>query len=418
MPVPNQYITHRSSTPLTVADVFREHWDEYRRKHRVSPQQAKVVGSMMSCRTPALGGRIDQCNECGALVFRYNSCRDRHCNQCQKYERAKWVEQQKVRQLPIPYFHIVFTTDHGLNTLFRDNKRAMYDLLFQTASEVLQAKARAELGCELGITAVLHTWGQQMEEHYHLHCIVTGGGLSLDGCKWVKPKSNHYLLNVVELSAAYRDKLLSGIERLVQRQAIVRAEAAAEAALVGLLAELRAKKWEVFIKPFANPDTVTEYLSRYVHQVAISNYRLESIEKGQVRFRYYDNRERAEVGEKGKEKVLTLTGEEFIRRFLLHLLPFEFKRIRYAGLHSSRARQEKLPRCRRLLGLPSALPVIPELKLLAWLEQVLGEEAVDLCPYCGAQGSLFKRAEFERLPWLVALILSLISQPTRQGVSR
>lgn len=418
MPILNQYITHRSSTTLTVADVFREHWDAYRRKHRVSPQQAKVVGSIMACRTPALGGRIDQCNECGALVFRYNSCRDRHCNQCQKYERAKWVEQQKVRQLPIPYFHIVFTTDHGLNSLFRQNKRAMYDLLFHVVVEVLQQKAATELGCELGITAVLHTWGQQLEEHYHLHCIVTGGGLSLDGRKWVKPKSNHYLLNVVELSAAYRDRLLSGIEELVQEQALVLADAAAEAALAELLSELRAKKWEVFIKPFANPDTVTEYLSRYVHQVAISNYRLESIDKGLVRFRYYDNRERAEVGEKGKEKVLTVTGEEFIRRFLLHLLPFEFKRIRYAGLHSSRARKEKLPRCRGLLGLPSALPVIPELKLLEWLEQVLGEAQVDVCPYCGAQDSLFKRAEFERLPWLVALILSLVSQPTRQGVCR
>ncbi|NJN98928.1 MAG: IS91 family transposase [Anaerolineales bacterium] len=418
MPVPNQYITYRSSTPLTVADVFREHWDEYRRKHRVSPQQAKVVGAMMSCRTPALGGRIDQCNECGALVFRYNSCRDRHCNQCQKYERAKWVEQQKVMQLPIPYFHIVFTTDHALNALFRDNKRAMYDLLFQTASEVLQAKARQELGCELGLTAVLHTWGQQMEDHIHLHCISTGGGLSLDGNKWVKPKSNHYLLNVVELSAAYRDRLLCGIERLVQRQEIVLADEAAEAALAGLLAELRAKKWEVFIKPFAGPEAVTEYLSRYVHQVAISNYRLESIEKGLVRFRYFDNRERAEVGGKGKEKILTVTGEEFIRRFLLHILPAGFVRIRYYGLHHSSARKEKLPRCRRLLGLPAALPVIPQLSLLAWLEQVLGEEAVDLCPYCGAKGSLYKRAEFERLPWLVALILSLISQPTRQGVCR
>ena len=416
MPLLNNYITHRSTTHLTVADVFREHWAEYRRKQRVSPEQAKVVGAIMACRTPALGGRIDQCQECGALVFRYNSCRDRHCNQCQKYERAKWVEQQKVMQLPIPYFHIVFTTDHGLNPLFQQNKRAMYDLLFQTVSEVLQAKAKEELGCELGITAVLHTWGQQMEAHYHLHCIVTGGGLRLDGQKWVKPKSGHYLVEVVALSAAYRDKLLSGIERLVKQEKLLLADEVAQAALPGLLAELRAKKWEVFIKPFAGPEMVTEYLSRYVHQVAISNYRLESIEKGLVRFRYYDNRERAEVGEKGKEKVLTVTGEEFIRRFLLHILPTGFVRIRYYGLHHSSARQAKLPRCRALLGLPAALPVIPELSLLDWLMEVLGQEQVDLCPYCGAQGSLCKRAEFERLPWLVALILSLVSQPTRQGV--
>lgn len=163
---------------------------------------------------------------------------------------------------------------------------------------------------------------------------------------------------------------------------------------------------------------MTEYLSRYVHQVAISNYRLESIEQGQVRFRYYDNRERAEVGEKGKEKVQSLKAVEFIRRFLLHILPSGYKRIRYYGLHHSSARKEKLPRCRMLLGLPAALPIIPELSLLEWLAEVLGEEAVDRCPHCGAVGSLFKRAEFERLPWWVALLLNLVSQPTRQGVCR
>ncbi|MBI1879996.1 MAG: IS91 family transposase, partial [Chloroflexi bacterium] len=374
--------------------------------------------AIMACRTAQLGGRIDPCNECGALVFRFNSCRDRHCNQCQKYERAKWVEKQKVLQLPIPYFHIVFTTDHALNPLFRQNKQIMYDLLFQTVSEVLQQKAREELGCELGLTAVLHTWGQQLEEHIHLHTIVTGGGLSLAGRGWVKPKGSHYLVNVVALSAAYRDKLLGGLERLYRQGKLSRAGQAAELDLPKVLAELRAKKWEVFIKPFPNPETVTEYLSRYVHQVAISNYRLESLAQGQVRFRYYDNRERAEVGEKGKEKVLTLSAEQFIRRFLLHILPPGYKRIRYYGLHSSNARKEKLPRCRELLGLAAALPEVKELSLLEWLAEVLGEEQVDRCPHCGAVGSLFKRAEFERLPWLVVMIVSLVSQPTRQGVCR
>jgi hypothetical protein len=185
-----------------------------------------------------------------------------------------------------------------------------------------------------------------------------------------------------------------------------------------VLAELRAKKWEVFIKPFPDPEAITEYLSRYVHQVAISNYRLIRLAEGQVSFRYYDNRERAEVGEKGVEKVLTLTAEEFIRRFLLHLLPPDYKRIRYYGLHSSSVRKEKLPRCRALLGLPAALPEPTELSLIDWLQQVLGEEQVDRCPHCGAQGSLCKRAEFERLPWLAALILCLVSQSTRQGVCR
>jgi hypothetical protein len=281
---------------------------------------------------------------------------------------------------------------------------------------VLQQKARQELGCEVGVTAVLHTWGQQLEEHIHLHTIVTGGGLSLAGRGWVKPKSSRYLVDVVELSAAYRDKLLGGVERLYQQGKLSLVGQAAELELPQVLAQLRAKKWEVFSKPFTNPEAVTDYLSRYVHQVAISNYRLESLDKGQVRFRYYDNRQRAEVGEKGEEKILSMSAEEFIRRFLLHILPAGYKRIRYYGLHHASARKEKLPRCRVLLGLPTALPVIPELSLLAWLIEVLGQEQVDCCPHCGAQGSLYKRAEFERLPWLVALIVSLVSQPTRQGV--
>jgi hypothetical protein len=232
----SNYITHRSSSELTVADIFREHWDEYRLNHAVTPEQARVAGALMACRTPQLGGRIDQCNECGALVFRFNSCRDRHCNQCQKYERAKWVEKQKVIQLPIPYFHVVFTTDHGLNPLFRQNKAVLYDLLFQTVSEVLQEKAGEELGCELGITAVLHSWGQTMEEHIHLHTIVTGGGLSLDGRRWVKPKGREYLVEVVELSAAYRNKLLGGIERLYRQGKLTLVGEAAEVDVASRLA--------------------------------------------------------------------------------------------------------------------------------------------------------------------------------------
>jgi hypothetical protein len=231
------------------------------------------------------------------------------------------VEQQKMMLLPIGYFHVVFTTDHGLNPLFRQNKVTLYNLLFKVVSEVLQAKAGAELECELGITAVLHTWGQQMEEHVHLHCIVTGGGLALDGRRWVKPKGKGYLVDVVELSAAYQDKLLRGIARLQRRGKLSLTGQAAELDVAGLVQDLREKKWEVFIKPFDNPEAVYEYLSRYMHQVAISNYRLEEISGGWVKFRYYGNRERAEVGEKGKEKVLTLTGEEFILRFLLHVLP-------------------------------------------------------------------------------------------------
>jgi hypothetical protein len=262
MTILNNYLTHRSTTELTVADIFREHWTEYRREYVVTPDQARVAGAIMACRTAQLGGRIDQCGECGAVVFRFNSCRDRHCNQCQKYERAKWVAKQTVLQLPIPYFHVVFTTDHGLNPLFRHNKRIMYDLLFQVMREVLQSQAREELGCELGITAVLHTWGQTMQEHVHIHTIVTGGGLSLDGQRWVRPKSKQYLVDVVELSAAYRDKLLAGIGQLYEQGQLCLSGQTETLDVMALLTELGQKKWEVFIKPFERADAVSEYLSR------------------------------------------------------------------------------------------------------------------------------------------------------------
>jgi len=371
----------------------------------------------MACRTPQLGGRIDQCSECGAWVFRFNSCRDRHCNQCQKYERARWVEKQKVMLLPIPYFHIVFTTDHALNPLIRENAKAFYDLLFQTVKGTLQRFAAEKLGCELGITAVLHTWGQKLDQHVHIHCIVTGGGLALDGSRWVRSANERYLFDIVEVSAAYRDALIEGIRRKYRQGRWELRGLAAEMDVEGMLDEIQAKEWEVFIKPFDKPEAVYEYLSRYVHQVAISNYRLLKLEGGEVTFRYYENRERAEAGGQGKEKEMSLPAVEFIRRFLLHVLPPRFHRIRYFGLHHSSARGEKLPRCRAYLGLSEALPEVEELGLMDWLQEVLGDE-VDRCPHCGARGSLCQRAEFEQLPWLVALLLSLFGQPTRQGVCR
>ena len=412
------FVTYRSpKTELTVADIFREHWEEYRKQYPVTPQQAKVVGSIMACRTPQLGGRIDQCTECGALVFRFNSCRDRHCNQCQKYERAKWVEKQKVLLLPIPYFHLIFTTDHALNPLIRANPAQFYDLLFATVSQVLQRQAQEGLGCQLGITAVLHTWGQKLDEHVHLHCVVTGGGLANDGSRWVRCPTGRYLLDVVKLSAAYREALLAGVERKWRRGEWAMSGEAEELDWGQVVAELRGKKWEVFCKPFGAAEAVYEYLSQYVHQVALSNYRLVSLEAGVVSFRYYENRERTEAGEKGPPKVLRLPVAEFIRRFLCHISPKQFRRIRYYGLHHSSARKEKLACCRTFLGLPRELPEVREVGLMEWLQEILGAE-VERCPQCGASGSLFERAEFEQLGWLAALILSLFGQPTRQGVCR
>jgi hypothetical protein len=411
-------ITYRSAnTELTVADIFREYWAEYKAEHAVTSQQAKVVGSIMACRTGQLGGRVDQCQACGAWVFSFNSCRDRHCNQCQKYERAKWVEKQKVLLLPVPYYHIVFTVDHALNPLIRQNPWRSYSLIFEAAAKSLQQMAKEVLGCELGITAVLHTWGQQVDEHYHIHCIVSGGGLALDRSRWVRGKSERYLFDVVKLSAVYRDKLLAGLRKLYEGGQLELYGAVAELDVLGEIERAWGKKWEVFAKVFTDPAHVIEYLSGYVHQVAISNYRLQKVEAGRVYFEYYDNRERAEVGGKGKQKTMSLPVKEFMRRFLAHILPAGFVRVRYYGLHHASAKREKLPRCRELLGLPAELPEVEELSLLEWLESLLGE-GVGQCPQCGTQGSLVERTRFSQMPWLVGIILSLFGQPTLAGVRR
>ena len=372
-----------------VADVFREYGDAYRAAYRVTPEQARVMGAIVACRTEALGGQIYECQVCGAVEFAYCSCRDRHCPKCQKFARAQWVEGQKVYLLPIPYFHVVFTTDHALNAWVSANRAAIYNVLFETAAAVLKQFAALELRGELGITAVLHTWGQTLLQHLHLHCIVTGGALSFDGQRWVRCAPG-YLFDIVAVSAAFRDAFCAGLVRLAEQGKLVGVEMAEVKATV---ATMQAKPWEVFAKPFEKPEAVIDYLSRYVHAVAISNYRITHIADGQVRFSYHDNQDG------GKQKELTLPAVEFIRRFLLHVLPERFVRIRYYGLHHSAARKTKLPRARALLGLPPELPKITKLVLAVWLETVLGED-LHRCHFCGASGSMAYRGEVGDLPWV------------------
>ncbi len=378
-------------TEYEVADVFRDYGDAYRQTYPVTDEQAKVMRDIVACRTAALGGQVYECLNCGALDFAYHACRNRHCPKCQKFERAQWVEAQKVGLLPIPYFHVVFTTDHAINAWVPANRAAIYNLLFATASATLQQFAARELGGELGITAVLHTWGQTVQPHVHLHCVVTGGALRFDGHGWVRCAPN-YLFDIVAVSAAFREAFGAGLLRLAEHGQLVGVALADAQATV---AEMQAKSWEVFAKPFTQPDAVIEYLSRYVHAVAISNYRLTHIAAGQVSFTYYDNQDG------GKPKEMTLAAVEFIRRFLWHVLPDRFVRIRHYGLHHSAARKTKLPRARALLGLPPELPKVTKLVLAAWLETVLGEE-LHRCHFCGAIGSLAYRGEVADVPklWL------------------
>lgn len=386
-----------ATTAYEVADVFREYGAAYRQQYGVTPEQARVMGAIIACRTAQLGGHILECAACGAVEFAYHSCRDRHCPKCQKFERAQWVEKQKVMRLPIPYFHVVFTTDHAINEWAPANRGAIYNLLFETAAATLKAFAAQAWGGELGMTAVLHTWGQTLQPHVHVHCVVTGGALSFDGKRWCRCQAE-YLFDIVAVSAAFRDRFCAGLLRLAEQGQLVGVEVDVARAT---LAELQAKAWEVFAKPFANPQAVYEYLSRYVHQVAISNTRISALADGQVSFTYHDN----QAG--GQLKEMTLTAVEFIRRFLWHVLPDGFVRIRYYGLHHSQARARKLPRCRVMLGLAAELPEVKELAQTEWLEEVVGVE-LHRCRFCGACGALSYRGEVGDMPWVWLMLKVLL----------
>jgi hypothetical protein len=384
-----------------VADVIRQFEKHYRQRYPVTREQARVMQALKLCRTAELGGHIYECNECGALQFAYHSCRDRHCPKCCKFKKAQWIERQKPLLLPIPYFHITFTIDHALNPLIVANRRVIYDALFWAVSETLKRFGQQYLGGTLGFTAVLHTWGQQLDPHPHIHCIVTGGALSDDQRRWHKSSKN-YLFDVVKLSAAYRDRFCRKIKRLYNTGKLKLVGQAANIDVEALVAHMRAKKWEVFAKPFDKPELVYDYLSRYVHQVALSNYRLLKIAKGRVHFSYKDNK----AG--GKEKICVLDGVQFLRRFLWHVLPDEFRHIRHFGLHHSYHRRRKLKLARKLLGLDPEPPPVEKLDLKQWLADILGAELIERCPNCGAENSFAKRAEFRQLNWLQLFIFSLL----------
>jgi hypothetical protein len=402
----NKITVRTSKQEFEVSDVIRQFEAEYRQQYPVSPEQARVMGSLKACRTAALGGHIFECTECGALEFAYCSCRDRHCPKCGKFKKAQWVERQKVVLLPIPYFHLTFTTDHALNPLIATNRKAMYDALFWAVSETLKRFGRKYLGGTLGITIVMHTWGQKMDPHVHLHCIVTGGALREDEQSWQK-SGRRFLFDVVQLSAEYKKRFCRKIRRLHKAGKLQLVGQSEGLDVKGMLAEIEAKDWEVYAKPFDQPELVYAYLSRYVHQVAISNYRILKIAKGKVHFEYHDNKDKNRHN-KGKKKLLKLDGVEFLRRFLWHVLPNEFRHIRHYGLHHSYHRDKKLSQARQLLGLEPVVPEVEQLDLKEWLKEILGQEAVDRCPNCGAENSMFKRSEFTELSRLQKMLFRLL----------
>jgi Putative transposase/Transposase zinc-binding domain len=341
---------------LEVADIVRRYGDRYRLEHPVSLAQRRVMRAIEECRTAALGGHVEQCDRCQHVRVWYNSCRNRHCPKCQSLARAQWIEQREAEVLECPYFHVVFTIPEAIASIAVLNKALIYGILFRTAAQTLRTIAAdpKHLGAELGFFLVLHTWGQQLQHHPHVHCVVTGGGLSRDGTRWIACRPG-FFLPVRVLSRLFRRLFLQSLQQAFDAGRLhltCTLESLADPATFrAYLAPARAVEWVVYAKrPFAGPRQVLDYVGRYTHRVAIANNRLIDLTDDQVRFRWKDYRRESRI------KTMTLAATEFLRRFLLHVLPSGFQRIRYYGLLGNRHRTEKLATCRALLGMATPKP--------------------------------------------------------------
>lgn len=374
-----------------LADVFRLHAERYRQNRRLPAVHLKVIRAIQSCRTAALGGHVRQCDACGAEHPAYNSCRNRHCPRCGSGAADRWLQQRKQELLPTGYFHLVFTVPHELNPLFLANPKIMIGILFKAVSETLADFGRTHLNGQLGFLAVLHTWDQTLGSHYHLHCVIPGGAISFDGLRWTKARSN-FLFHVRALKIVYRAKLLGLLAKAYSGATLDfpghSAPWAAPEAFGRLIAQVRKKKWVVYAKkPFASPETVLAYLGRYTHRTAISNSRILTVDTQRVTFSYRDRKDA------NRKKTMTLDGAEFIRRFLLHVLPSGLMRIRYFGFLANRAKATRLARCREILSVPPPQPVTtPSLTFMAWVE------SRTRCPSCGA-GTLIPVRMLPPIPW-------------------
>jgi hypothetical protein len=341
-----------SRPALEVAQIFRRHGPEYREHHRLSRPQRQAMRDIERCRTASLGGHLDVCSQgCGYSAISYNSCRNRHCPKCQSLKQARWLAARRERLLPTRYFHLVVTLPHDLKPLARGHPELVYTLLFEAASRALLQLARdyERLRAQIGFTAVLHTWDQDLNWHPHLHLVVTGGGLSLDGDRWITAK-NSYLIPVKALSKVIRGKFLEALEKAWQAGKLQGWGPPAQ--FPSCLRKLRRKKWVVYAKEaLGGSHQAFHYLSRYTHRVAIANQRLVSLAAGKVTFRARDN------SRPGQKRLVTLTAPEFIRRFLRHVLPPRFVKIRHYGLMAPCHAKTKLEKARALLSLqaPEAL---------------------------------------------------------------
>jgi len=370
-----------SAPALELADIVRQHGEAYRQSHRLPRHQLRLMRAIEICRTAALGGHVYECDQCGKRRIGYNSCGNRHCPKCGSLARARWLHRRRGELLPVPYFHVVFTLPAPIAGLALQNKTTIYDLLFRISTETLLAIARdpRHLGAEIGFFGILHTWGQNLLHHPHIHYVIPGGGIGPDHDRWVACLPG-FFLPVRLLSAYFRDHFLQALEKLFRRGQLQFTGTLADlndpAAFAHYLAPLHNTDWVVYAKPpFGGPPQVLEYLGRYTHRVAISNHRLVSLQDGQVTFRWKDYRHEQ------RTRLMTLAADEFIRRFLLHALPDGFQRIRFGGFFANRHRRSKLALIRQFLADP-VTELLPLPKDCAELLALLTGQIKNQCPHC------------------------------------
>jgi hypothetical protein len=359
---------------LEIAHILQKHIEDYKRQYRLGPEHQKILSDLLNCRTAKMGGRVDRCDTCGSLRIAYHSCRNRHCPKCQHMPRERWLAKRKEEILPVNYFHVVFTLPHELNAVILNHKRLMLNCLFAAVSQTLLRFGKNELGGRPGLLAILHTWDQKLQAHFHLHCLVAGGVVA--NKRWIAFKGN-YLFNQRALSLVFRGKFMQLLHRACQSEKLKCAPQWYQT----LKKTLFAKNWVVSVRdPVKDPQQVLDYLARYTHRVAIANSRILSLQDGMVTFSAKNRKE-------NRTESITISAVEFIRRFLLHSLPTGLVRIRHYGFLANRNRQANLSAVRALLGLAPATQSTP-----TSLDELMGRlTGIDItaCPCCHRGKMLF-----------------------------
>ncbi len=366
---------------IEIQDIFLMYGDSYRQKHKLPNNIHKAMSSIEKCRTFSLGAHADVCDECGYTKISYNSCRNRHCPKCQTMSKERWIDARKDDLLNVKYFHIVFTIPDTLNSVAFQNQKAVYDILFKSVAETLLelSEDKKYIGAKLGFTSILHTWGQNLMHHPHIHCIVPGGGLSSIG-KWVDSKKK-FFIPVKVLSRKFRGKFLFYLKQAYMNSNLIfcgnQQYLVDKNSFNSFLSTLYSREWIAYCKPpFKNAAYVVEYLGRYTHRVAISNNRILKLENGVVTFKWRDYKDN------NRQKLMTLSVEEFIRRFLIHILPDRFMKIRHYGILGNRNKTTKLKLCKQLTNTPMRQNPKEKLTALQLLKKLTGKD-FSICPCCG-----------------------------------